>query len=161
MNADQVQNKKIPYTPRWLAIRRKIWQFVITRDDCWFSLPGELSENKRNKQIYSNFYRNKFLYLTTQICLQLFLLAAVVLAFDRLYKQLPVLTVKNLRGRMVRGDGEFDSPPCGFSKNICSRERMKPWFFVTFNISISHIFSKNFIQIPQVVQKIWRFSPSI
>ena len=87
--------------------------------------------------------------------------AAVVLAFDRLYKQLPVLTVKNLRGRMVRGDGEFDSPPCGFSKNICSRERMKPWFFVTFNISISHIFPKNFIQIPQVVQKIWRFSPSI
>ena len=38
---------------------------------------------------------------------------------------------------------------------------MKPWFFVTFNITISHIFSENFIEVPQVAQKIRRFSPSI
>ena len=38
---------------------------------------------------------------------------------------------------------------------------MKPWFFVTFNITISHIFSENFIEVPLVAQKIRRFSPSI
>ena len=30
-----------------------------------------------------------------------------------------------------------------------------------FNIIISHAFSENLIEIPQVIQKIWRFSPSI
>ena len=30
-----------------------------------------------------------------------------------------------------------------------------------FDIIISHAFSENFIEIPQVIQKIWRFSPSI
>ena len=35
------------------------------------------------------------------------------------------------------------------------------WFFVTFNIIISHIFPGNFIEIPQVVQKICRISLSI
>ena len=30
---------------------------------------------------------------------------------------------------------------------------MKPWFFLSFNIIISHIFPENFIGIPQVVQK--------
>ena len=46
--------------------------------------------------------------------------------------------------------------PCGFSKNVCSKEKVKPWFFVAFNNSISHIFPKNIIEIPQVVQKLWR-----
>ena len=44
--------------------------------------------------------------------------------------------------------------PCGFSKNVCSKEKVKPWFFVAFNNSISHIFHKNIIEIPQVVQKL-------
>ena len=52
-------------------------------------------------------------------------------------------------------------PPCGFSKNVSSEERVKSWFFVTFNIIISHILSENFIEIPQVVQKIWMLSLSI
>ena len=56
--------------------------------------------------------------------------------------------------------GHFDSPPCGFSKYVSSKEKMKP-FFVTFNIIISHIFPENLIEIPQVVQKIWRISLSI
>ena len=43
---------------------------------------------------------------------------------------------------------------CGFSKNVLFRERVKPCFFVTFNIIISHIFHENFIEIPQVVKKI-------
>ena len=50
---------------------------------------------------------------------------------------------------------------CGFSKNVSSKERMKPWFFVTFNTIISHIFPENFIKIPQVVQKILRIYLSI
>ena len=38
---------------------------------------------------------------------------------------------------------------------------VKPWIFVNFNIIISHIFPETFIEIPQVVQKISRFSTSI
>ena len=38
---------------------------------------------------------------------------------------------------------------------------MKRLFFVTFNIIISYIFPENVIEIPQVVQKIWRLSRSI
>ena len=53
------------------------------------------------------------------------------------------------------GGGQFDpSSPCGFSKNVSSKERVKPWFFVTFNIILSNIFPENFIEFPQVVQKI-------
>ena len=55
---------------------------------------------------------------------------------------------------------QFD-PSCGFSKNVSSRERVKPWLFLTFNIIISHIFPENFIEIILAVQRIWRFSPSI
>ena len=44
--------------------------------------------------------------------------------------------------------------PCSFSRNVFSRERVKHCFFVTFDIIISHIFSDNFIEIPQIVQKI-------
>ena len=38
---------------------------------------------------------------------------------------------------------------------------MKPWFLVTFNIILRHIFPENFIEFPQVVQMIWRNSLSI
>ena len=65
------------------------------------------------------------------------------------------------------GGSVWHSPP-GFSENVFFRERMRPCFFVffvfnfNFNIIISHIFPENvIIKIPQVVQKIWRFSPSI
>ena len=51
------------------------------------------------------------------------------------------------------GGGEF-KPSCGFSKNVCSKERMKPCFYVTFNVIMSHIYLENFIKIPQVVKKI-------
>ena len=44
--------------------------------------------------------------------------------------------------------------PCGFSKNVFSRERVKLRFFVTFDIIKSQNFSEKFIEIPQVVQKI-------
>lgn len=36
----------------------------------------------------------------------------------------------------VRGGDKFEPPPCGFSKNISSKERVKPWFFVTFKLLI-------------------------
>ena len=51
------------------------------------------------------------------------------------------------------GGGVSLTALCGFPKNVSSKERIKPWFFVTFNIIISHIFPENFIEIPQVVQK--------
>ena len=52
-------------------------------------------------------------------------------------------------------------PSFGFLKIVSSKERVKLWFFVTFKIIIRQIFSENFIQIRQVVQKLWRTSLSI
>ena len=49
------------------------------------------------------------------------------------------------------------NPLCDFSKDVSSKQRVQPYFFVTFNIIISHIFPENFIGIPQVAQKVWRF----
>ena len=50
--------------------------------------------------------------------------------------------------------GQFDPPPCDFSKNVSSEERMKPWFFVTFNIILKHIFTENFIEFPPVDEEL-------
>ena len=50
---------------------------------------------------------------------------------------------------------------CKFSKNVSSKQRLKPCVFMTFNIIISYIFPENFIELPQVVQNIWRLSLSI
>ena len=44
--------------------------------------------------------------------------------------------------------------PSGFSKNVSSKERVKPCFFITFNIILRQIFPGNFIEFPQAVQKI-------
>ena len=46
------------------------------------------------------------------------------------------------------------TPACVFSKNVSSKERMKPRIFITFNIIISDIFPENFIEIRQVAQKL-------
>ena len=71
----------------------------------------------------------------------------------------PPQKVKNqltLKRPGARGEGEggggvqFD-PLVVFES---SKERVKPWFFVTLIIIISHIFPENFIEITQVVQKI-------
>ena len=45
-------------------------------------------------------------------------------------------------------------PPCGFSKNVSYKERVKPWFFVTCSIILRYIFPEIFIELSQVVQKI-------
>ena len=50
--------------------------------------------------------------------------------------------------------GQFDLPPYGFSKNVSSKEGVKPSFFVTSNIILKHIFPENFVEFTQVVQKI-------
>ena len=42
----------------------------------------------------------------------------------------------------------------GVSKGVSSKEREKPWFFVTFNIILKQIFPESFSEFPQVVQKI-------
>ena len=52
------------------------------------------------------------------------------------------LTLKREGGEGGFGGGEggqFD-PPCGFSKNVSSKEKVKAWFFVTFNIISKHKF---------------------
>ena len=64
-----------------------------------------------------------------------------------------VLTLERL------GD-QFD-PLCEFfQKRVLWREG-ETLLFLTFNIIINLIFPENFIELPQVVRKIWRFSPSI
>ena len=45
-------------------------------------------------------------------------------------------------------------PTRGFLKNVSSKETLKPWFFVIFNIVKSHIFPENLIEISEFVQKI-------
>ena len=56
---------------------------------------------------------------------------------------------------LKRLGGQFD-PSCGFFKDVSAKAIVNSWFFVTFNII--HIIPENFIEIPQVVQKIWRLS---
>ena len=67
--------------------------------------------------------------------------------------------VNDLYPKMTSGS-QFDLP-CGFLKIVSSKQRMRPWFFVTFKIIIRYIFPKNFIEIHQVVQMLWRISLSI
>ena len=82
-------------------------------------------------------------------CLQSETLRCTLTFFHFLYisKENSYLTLKRLGER----GGHLDSPPpCGFLKYLSSKERVKPWYFATFNIIISHIFSENFIEVPQV-----------
>ena len=57
---------------------------------------------------------------------------------------------------------QFDIRPLVFPKMYFLERGWGPvFFYFNFNIIISHIFPENvIIKIPQVVQKIWRFSPS-
>ena len=64
----------------------------------------------------------------------------------------------NLTLKWLASGGREVNPPCSFSKNVFSRERVKRCFSGTFNIIISHIFPENLIEIPWVVQKLWRFT---
>ena len=48
--------------------------------------------------------------------------------------------------------GQTDPPThSGFLKNVSSIERVKPWYFMTFNMILKHIFPENFIECSQVV----------
>ena len=46
------------------------------------------------------------------------------------------------------------TPMLFFQNYIFQREALKPWFFVTFNTIIRHIFSENSIEISQVIWKV-------
>ena len=77
-----------------------------------------------------------------------------------------LIGTKSLNPKTAEGGGGVEvnltpHPHCGFSKIVSSKQKVKPWFFVTFKIIIRHIFPENFIEIPQVVQKLWRISLSI
>ena len=54
---------------------------------------------------------------------------------------------------LKRLGGQFD-PCCGFFKKASAKEIVNSWVFVIFNIIISHVIPENFIEIPQVFQKI-------
>ena len=77
--------------------------------------------------------------------------------FESAFSICAPLTLKRLG---ESSGGQFD-PRCGFSKNVFFKEteKVKSSFLVTFNIIID-IFPKISIEIPQVIQKIWRFSSS-
>ena len=60
---------------------------------------------------------------------------------------------KSFNPKTAGGWAQFELPS-GFSKNFSPKERVKLWFFVTFNIVVSLIFPENFIGIPQVIQKL-------
>ena len=62
-----------------------------------------------------------------------------------------ILTLKRLGGI---GEVKLIPPRCDFSTSVSSKERMKPWFFVTFNNILRDIFPENFIEFPHVVQNI-------
>ena len=56
---------------------------------------------------------------------------------------------KDLNPKKV-GEGGQSETTCGFSKNVLSREKVKPCCFVTFDNSL---FSENLIEIPHVDHK--------
>ena len=47
-----------------------------------------------------------------------------------------------------------------FSQKCVFQRKVEVWFLVTFNIIMCHIVPENFIEIPQVVQKLLKFSSS-
>ena len=53
--------------------------------------------------------------------------------------------------KRVEGDNPLPPPTSGFSKNASPEARVKPWLFVTFDITISHILPENFIKVSQVL----------
>ena len=57
-----------------------------------------------------------------------------------------ILTLKELGGE---GAVVNLTLTCGFSKNVSSKEMVKPCFFFTFSIILKRIFPENFIEFPQ------------
>ena len=51
--------------------------------------------------------------------------------------------------------------PRSLSKNVISKNSVKPYFLLLLKFLLSYTFLENFIQISKVVQKIERFSSSI
>ena len=63
----------------------------------------------------------------------------------------------------ILSDLRVGEDSAAFSKDVSSRERVKLWFFVTFNIIIRHILQiwLKFIKNLNVVRKIWKCSPLV
>ena len=91
-------------------------------------------------------------------CYCAYVFMCVTCLLVHMFYMLPVLNPKTAGGSV--NFAPLPSP-CGFLGNVFSKERVKPCFFVTFNIILRHIFPENFIEFPQVVQKIWTISLSI
>ena len=72
-----------------------------------------------------------------------------------IFMNLNDIVILNIKPKNAGRGDHCDLPhPCALFKNVFFREKVIPFFFVTFNNIISHIFPENFIEIPQVVQKI-------
>ena len=101
---------------------------------------------------FSIFFFNRF-FLEGNCWATPILLISWFINFNTLYFILTLICLIDV--------GSTWSPHCAFLKNVSSIEWMEPWLFVTFNIILKHIFLENFINFPQVFQKIWRNSLSI
>ena len=66
--------------------------------------------------------------------------------------------LQRLLNPKMAGGVNLTLPPCIFSKNVFSRERVEYYFFVNLNIIISHIFAEKFMETFQLIQKIFLFS---
>ena len=105
------------------------------------------------------FYMDKFLYFLGSSVHKKFVIQIIYVVLElhitycsRKLIHTSFLTLKRLGGVQI------DPPPCGFSKNVSSKDRVKPCFIVAFNITLKRIFPENFIGFSKVVQKIWRNS---
>ena len=94
---------------------------------------------------------SKVIYLGCELDESLSWQATALKVVNKINGRLKFLYSKNRLG----WKGGSIWPQLWFFKKLSSKGMVKPWFFVTFNIIISHIFPKIFNEIPQVVQKIW------
>ena len=83
--------------------------------------------------------------------IEYFASAVSVVLSNFCFRSIPIIN-RNMHGGGGEGGGwgcQLEPPSCGFLKNVSSKERVKLWYVVTFNIILKHIFS-----FPQVVQKV-------
>ena len=118
---------------------------------------GDSPETMR-KLCLSKKFQHQVIRWNNNILHNVMIETAEILFFDLSYT---LLRHQLLNPKTAWGSHSPLHHPCGFSKIVPSKQRMKLWFFVTFNIISRHIFPENFIELPQVVQKIWRNSLSI
>ena len=110
---------------------------LATSDSCIFLMKKVLIFSANHEIQVKNDVDNFFLNLMFKT------FSPLLLLYQHYEKS---LTIKRL------GEGQFDPPVVFPNMHLLERER---WFFVTFNVIRSHIFPESFIEISQVIKKIW------